>query len=214
MRVGKVGIPWAFTASLTDRSEIDRSVNYRRGVTTASELRDAALKEFASAGYLGTSIQAIAARAGVSKASVLYHYASKETLLDAALSPALDEIAALLPRTSQLSGTDADRHEFLVAFVDLLLRHRLAAQIFITQSGALVDVPVVARAQELIHEIASARPQQTVDDQVRFAVALGGAAYLLAQGGAYGLEGTPEDAQLRESLIRILDELLAPVAGA
>lgn len=182
-------------------------------MTTASELRDAALEEFASAGYLGTSIQDIAARAGVSKASVLYHYSSKETLLDAALSPAIDAIGALLPRTVQLSGTDDDRHAFLVAFVDLLLQHRLAAQIFITQSGALVDVPVVARAQQIIQQIAAARPQQTVDDQVRFAVALGGAAYLLAQTGAYGLEGTPDDAQLRDSLIRILDELLAPVTA-
>jgi AcrR family transcriptional regulator len=183
-------------------------------VTTASELRDAALEEFASAGYLGTSIQAIAARAGVSKASVLYHYSSKETLLDAALSPAIDAIAALLPRTAQLSGTDADRHDFLVGFVDLLMQHRLAAQIFITQSGALVDVPVVARAQQIIQQIAAARPQQTVDDQVRFAVALGGAAYLLAQAGAYGVEAAPDDMQLRDSLIRILDELLAPVTAS
>jgi AcrR family transcriptional regulator len=199
---------------LTDRSELDRSVSYRQKVTTASELRDAALEEFASAGYLGTSIQAIAARAGVSKASVLYHYSSKETLLDAALSPAIDAIAALLPRTAQLSGTDADRHDFLVGFVDLLMQHRLAAQIFITQSGALVDVPVVARAQQIIQQIAAARPQQTVDDQVRFAVALGGAAYLLAQASAYGVEAAPDDVQLRDSLIRILDELLAPVTAS
>jgi AcrR family transcriptional regulator len=166
---------------LTDRSELDRSVSYRQKVTTASELRDAALEEFASAGYLGTSIQAI---------------------------------AALLPRTAQLSGTDADRHDFLVGFVDLLMQHRLAAQIFITQSGALVDVPVVARAQQIIQQIAAARPQQTVDDQVRFAVALGGAAYLLAQAGAYGVEAAPDDVQLRDSLIRILDELLAPVTAS
>lgn len=181
--------------------------------TTASGLRQAALEEFASAGYLGTSIQAIAARAGVSKASVLYHYSSKETLLDAALSPAIDEIGALLPRTVQLAGGEGERREFLTVFVDLLLRHRLAAQIFITQSGALVDVPVVARAQELIQQIAAARPQQTVDDQVRFAVALGGAAYLLAQAGAYGVEDAPADELLRDSLIRILGELLAPVTA-
>lgn len=181
--------------------------------TTASELRQAALEEFASAGYLGTSIQAIADRAGVSKASVLYHYSSKETLLDAALSPAIEEIGALLPRTAQLAGGEAERADFLVSFVDLLLRHRLAAQIFITQSGALVDVPVVARAQVLIQQIAAARPQQTVDDQVRFAVALGGAAYLLAQSGAYGVEDAPAEDQLRDSLIRILGELLAPVAA-
>lgn len=173
-----------------------------------------ALKEFAAAGYLGTSIQAIADRAGVSKASVLYHFASKEALLDAALSPAMEQLGAILPRTAQLAGTDEERQAFLVEFVDLLLEHRLAAQIFITQSGALVDVPVVARAQELIRQIADARPQQSVDDQVRFAVALGGAAYLLAQSGAYLPDGSPDDAQLRESLIRILGELLAPVTAA
>jgi AcrR family transcriptional regulator len=183
-------------------------------VTTASELRDAALQEFASAGYHGTSIQAIADRAGVSKASVLYHFASKEALLDAALSPAMEQIAELLPHTVQLSGSDHDRRAFLERFVDLLIEQRLAAQIFISQSGALVDVPVVARAQELIGRIADARPQHTVDDQVRFAVALGGAAYLLAQVGAYSVEPALDDAQLRDSLIRILGELLAPVTAA
>jgi len=179
-------------------------------VTTASELRDVALREFASAGYLGTSIQAIADRAGVSKASVLYHFSSKEALLDAALSPAMEQLAAILPRTAQLAGSPEERTGFLVEFVDLLLEHRLAAQVFITQSGALGDVPVVARAQELIRHIADARPDQTLDDQVRFAVALGGAAYLLAQAGSY-LPDSADDARLRESLIRILGELLAPV---
>ncbi len=183
-------------------------------MTTASELRDAALQEFASAGYLGTSIQAIAARAGVSKASVLYHYASKEALLDAALTPAIERIAAILPRTAQLAGGEEERRAFLAEFVDVLLEHRLAAQIFITQSGALVDLPVVARAQHIIRQIAEARPQQSVDDQVRFAVALGGAAYLLAQIADYAPDAAPDDAQLRDSLIRILGELLAPVTVA
>jgi len=180
--------------------------------TTASDVRQVALEEFASAGYLGTSIQAVADRAGVSKASVLYHYASKEALLDAALSPAIDEIGRILPRTAQLSGTPEQGRAFLADFVDLLMEHRLAAQIFITQSGALIDVPVVARAQDLIQRIAEARPQQSVDDQVRFAVALGGAAYLLAQAGAYGVDDAPADEVLRDSLVRILGELLAPVA--
>lgn len=183
-------------------------------MTTASELRDAALTEFASAGYLGTSIQAIAARAGVSKASVLYHYSSKETLLDAALSPAIDELVTLLPHTNDLSGAPAERRAFLEEFVDFLLRHRLAAQIFISQSGALVDVPVVARAGQLITEIALARPQQTIDDQVRFAVALGGAAYLLSQAYAVEIENAPGETELRDSLIRVLGELLAPVTPA
>ena len=145
---------------------------------------------------------------------MLYHYASKEVLLDAVLSPAIDEIAELLPRTGELSGTDEQRVAFLADFVALLMRHRLAAQIFITQSGALVDVPVVGRAQQLIQQIAAARPQQSVDDQVRFAVALGGAAYLLAQTGQLGVDDAPDDDALSASLIRILGELLAPVTVA
>ena len=182
--------------------------------TTASDVRTAALEEFASAGYNGTSIQAVADRAGVSKASVLYHYNSKESLLDAVLSPAIDEIGELLPRTRDLAGDADQRAEFLSDFVALLMRHRRAAQIFITQSGALVDVPVVGRAQQLIQQIAAARPQQSVDDQARFAVALGGAAYLLAQTGQLGVDDAPDDDALRASLIRILGELLAPVAVA
>ena len=145
---------------------------------------------------------------------MLYHFASKEALLDAALSPAIEQIGVILPHTVQLSGTPDERQSFLVEFVDLLMEHRLAAQIFITQSGALLEVPVVARAHALIQQIAAARPQQSVDDQVRFAVALGGAAYLLAQVGAYGVDGAPDDDALRASLIRILGELLAPVATA
>ena len=42
------------------------------------QLRDIALTEFATAGYAATSLQRIADLAGTSKASVLYHYASKE----------------------------------------------------------------------------------------------------------------------------------------
>ena len=77
------------------RPESDRSVKYltdrsttvRIMTTTADDLRRVALQEFATAGYLGTSLQQIADRAGVSKATVLYHFSSKEVLLEAVLSP-------------------------------------------------------------------------------------------------------------------------------
>ncbi|TXK16316.1 TetR/AcrR family transcriptional regulator [Homoserinibacter sp. GY 40078] len=177
--------------------------------TTASEVRQAALEEFASSGYLGATIQAIADRAGVSKASVLYHYASKETLLDAALGPAIDEIATLLPGTLARARTPEEQRVFLVEFVDLLIRHRLAAQIFITQSGTLADLPIVVRAQDMIRRIAEDRPERDIDDIVRSAVALGGAAYLLAQTPRTGALA-PDESVLRDSLVRILGELLAP----
>ena len=49
-------------------------------LTAAARIRTAALERFASDGYAGASIRAIAADAGVSPALVLHHFGSKEGL--------------------------------------------------------------------------------------------------------------------------------------
>ena len=72
---------------------------------TADELRRVALELFASSGYHATSLQHIAEVAGVSKASVLYHFASKELLLEAALSPAIDRLGEILDGASGLADS-------------------------------------------------------------------------------------------------------------
>ena len=64
-------------------------------MSTHDDLRDIALNEFAAAGYGGTSLQRIAEIAGLSKSSVLYHYGSKEALLEAAIGPAIGALMAL-----------------------------------------------------------------------------------------------------------------------
>jgi TetR/AcrR family transcriptional regulator len=51
----------------------------------ARQILDAALEVFAAHGYEGASIHAIAQRAGVSKANVFHHFASKEQLYLAVL---------------------------------------------------------------------------------------------------------------------------------
>src|ERR687889_235221 len=65
-------------------------------VRAADELKHVALEQFASVGFAGTSLQQIADHAGYSKSSVLYHYASKEALLEAAIGPAIDAMESLL----------------------------------------------------------------------------------------------------------------------
>ena len=184
--------------------------------TTSEDLRRVALREFAASGYQGTSIQQIAERAGVSKASVLYHYASKEQLLEAVISPALDALDGVLLDLDKLRGTSESRGEFLERFVDFLLDHRLAVHVIVNQSASLIDVPVIGRARDEIRRIAAYFEQRvgSVDEKVRFGVALGGAAYLLAQPAL--LEGSadlgPDDA-VRPALLRILGELLAPTSN-
>ena len=115
--------------------------------TSAEDLRVIALAEFATAGYVGTSLHRIADLAGLSKSSVLYHFTSKEVLLGAAIGPAVDAMGDILGRLEAEPLTAARRREFIVHFVDFLLEHRLEVHMFINQGPSLVDVPVFERGQ-------------------------------------------------------------------
>ena len=180
--------------------------------TSQEDLRRIALTEFANAGYSATSLQHIAELAGLSKASVLYHYGSKEALLDAAIGPAIDRMAAILEplRSSGLRGEG--RQAFLEEFVDFLLQYRLEVHIFINQGPSLVDVPVIDRANGLVLLLTEFFSTHTssVEEKMRFGVALGGAAFMLGTAHNRGLDVPPID-ETRAALVTILSELLTPV---
>jgi AcrR family transcriptional regulator len=180
-------------------------------MSSQEDLRQIALLEFATAGYAGTSLQRIAELAGLSKSSVLYHYASKEHLLEAAIGPAIDRMEQIL---SSFEGSGlGDRRTFLEGFVDLLLENRLAVNMFINQGPSLVDVPVVDRANRLVYRLADffAANSSSIEERMRFGIALGGAAYMLCTIQTLELEvGTTDET--RAALISILSQLLAPIS--
>jgi AcrR family transcriptional regulator len=182
-------------------------------MSTHDDLRDIALNEFASAGYGGTSLQRIAEIAGLSKSSVLYHYASKEALLEAAIAPAIDRMVEIL---DLIEGEPLDgdaRRDFIVQFVDFLLQYRLEVHMFINQGPSLEDVPVVDRANALVLRLGTffKSTVATVEDQLRFGIALGGAAYVLSAPHDESIPEAPVD-EVRAALISIVSELLAPVS--
>lgn len=185
-------------------------------MSTQEELRTIALAEFAAAGYAGTSLQRIAELAGVSKSSVLYHYASKENLLEAAIGPAIDRMRVVL---APLEGEGlGERQAFLEAFVDFLLEHRLEVNMFINQGPSLIDVPVIERANELVRQLAEffAVNSGSLEEKMRFGIALGGAAYMLCSVQAFDLVQPsklldPSIDETRDVLITILSDLLAPI---
>jgi len=177
------------------------------------ELRLIALAEFARAGYTGTSLQRIAELAGLSKSSVLYHFASKEALLEAAIGPAVESAAIVLGDIGNALDSVEGRARFVGAFSDFLLAHRLEVHMFINQGASLQDVPVIERANSIIAGLAAHFQTDTTtrEDKMRFAIALGGAAFMLASEGNFYDEspGTPEET--RAGLIVVLSDLLAPV---
>jgi AcrR family transcriptional regulator len=61
---------------------------------TRQRLRDAALVEFAARGFDGTTVAAIAARAGVNKERLYTYFGDKQALWDLVLSTELERLAA------------------------------------------------------------------------------------------------------------------------
>ena len=177
-------------------------------MSSQEDLRQIALAEFAAAGYAATSLQRIAELAGLSKSSVLYHYSSKEHLLEAAIAPAIDSLESILEEF-EASGL-SDKRAFLERFVDLLLANRLAVNMFINQGPSLVDVPVIDRANALIYRLAEffAANTASLEEKMRFGIALGGAAYMLCSAQTFDLTQVETIDETRAALITILTNLL------
>jgi AcrR family transcriptional regulator len=178
----------------------------------SSELLAVATEQFAASGFAGTSLQQIADAAGYSKSSVLYHFASKEALLEAALGPAIDRLEVVLATVSDLGGTSRQQMEFVERFIDFLFDYRLEVHTFINQGQSLVGLPVIDRANASVRKLAEscATDFESVEERVRFGVALGGAAYILVAGENFGDDDVPAD-EVRGALVDIVSDLLRPV---
>ncbi|MTE12862.1 TetR family transcriptional regulator [Nocardia aurantiaca] len=84
---------------------------------TRRRLRDAALVEFAARGFDGTTVNAIAARAGVNKERLYSYFGDKKALWDLVLSTELERLAAAvnlagvgLGDIGEFAGTTYDYH--------------------------------------------------------------------------------------------------------
>ncbi|WP_353810259.1 TetR/AcrR family transcriptional regulator [Agromyces sp. SYSU T00194] len=182
----------------------------------SDELRLAALRHFAASGFGGASLQQIADDAGYAKSSVLYHFGSKEALLEAAVAPALEALDSVVGEL-EASDLDADAWvRFRERFIDVLLAHRLELFTFINHRTSLVGIPLCDRTDAVIRRLTdlifAQRPN--AEDRLRFGIALGGAAYALASGMTYrGETEFAQDDVVRPALNRIVGELLQPVTA-
>ncbi|MEA9986392.1 MULTISPECIES: TetR/AcrR family transcriptional regulator [Subtercola] len=183
----------------------------------AEELRATALRLFVMTSYAGASLQQIADEAGYSKSSVLYHFSSKEALLESALAPAVSKLHALLTNTIGRIADDALRADFIDEFIDFLLEYRFEAHIIINQGQSLAGIETIDRARESIWHLGDAFLNElpSTKQRIRLGVALAGAAYVLATTAADKAGSNTEPiGEVRQALIDVMTELLLPLGTA
>jgi AcrR family transcriptional regulator len=91
--------------------------------STRDEILRVATERFARFGYKGTSLQDIAAGVGCSKATLLYHFAGKDAILQDLVAPAVRDLAELVARLQTLDDRTVPGAA-IDGFVDLVLRYR------------------------------------------------------------------------------------------
>lgn len=91
---------------------------------TRERILDEALSSFGAKGYEATSLDALAAGLGVTKQAILYHFASKELLLEAVIDLSARELSGTLEEALRGAGEGWDRVEAIVRSVFRLAARR------------------------------------------------------------------------------------------
>ncbi len=106
---------------------------------SAEQIREAATHLFATRGYDGASLQAIAERVGVTKQTLLYHYPSKDELRRAVLGGIFAHFGERLPQMLEAVTSGHDRFEALTReLFDFFSQHGDAARVLMRE---LLDNP-------------------------------------------------------------------------
>jgi TetR/AcrR family transcriptional regulator len=92
--------------------------------STRGRILDDALRAFGTRGYDATSLDALAAELGIRKQSILYHYASKDLLLEAVIDQAGADLADLIEQALLRSAPGWGRVEAIVRGVFRLAGRR------------------------------------------------------------------------------------------
>lgn len=133
-----------------------------KGAQTRERVLDVALASFGTRGVDATSLDALATELGVTKQTILYHFPSKDVLVEAVIDRTAAEVAATLEAALVGAGDGFDRIEAIVRAVfasavrrpELLGLVRELSRLGAPASSRLTDAlePLVVRATSFLEE--------------------------------------------------------------
>jgi TetR/AcrR family transcriptional regulator len=115
------------------------------------EILDVATRLFAERGYEGASMNDVAEQVGMRKASLYYHFATKDALYEAVLERLVASLQAALEAIYVSSGTYAERLDAITeTLVTVLASHPYAARLLLREA---MDWGPVMRGGKLLDRI-------------------------------------------------------------
>ncbi|WP_019931857.1 TetR/AcrR family transcriptional regulator [Nocardia sp. BMG111209] len=118
------------------------------GRSTKEAIREAAIELFSDKGFEQTSLREVADAVGITKASLYYHYASKQDLLLAIVDPIVDDLHAVADGLTELEHGPAGQRAILTRQVRAMLRHRRTVLMFVRDTTAIARA-IANRDEEL-----------------------------------------------------------------
>jgi AcrR family transcriptional regulator len=184
-----------------------------RPAYTTETLLDVAVTVFTTRGYEGTSMEDLAAAAGLSKSSIYHHVQGKQQLLALALDRALDGLFAVLTRPGATTGPAVDRLTHVIRgtvavlldelpYVTLLLRVR---------GNSPTELAALARRREfdqlVAHLVLQAQRDGDVDSRLDAAGLIFGMINSLTE---WFRPGRADRVDLPETVVQLVLTGLAP----
>lgn len=106
---------------------------------TRDTIRRTAVELFARVGYEKTSLREIADQVGMTKASLYYHYPSKQALLQAIVEPLISQWRSVADRAETLQHDPANVRSILTELLDVQLKYRTIASMFVHDAAAVIQ---------------------------------------------------------------------------